>query len=97
MLVDVDMAVVPHRAGWLGLEAIGEGFAGCDRRLRRVGNAVIFPSAALKHAVPMNRVRQGRVVFDLDLDIIAFLHMDQRTRRLTVEGEGVKGLLVRPA
>src|SRR6185437_4874871 len=79
MLVDVDVAVIPHRAGWLGLEAIGERFAGCDRRLRRARNAVILPRAALEHAVPMNRMWQGRVVFDLDLDIIAFGHVDQRT------------------
>ena len=94
MLVDVDVAVVPHRAGRLGLEAIGESFTRCDCRLRRARNAAVLPSAALEHSMPMNRMRQRRAVLDVDFDIVTFADMDQRTGCLAVEGESVEGLLV---
>jgi hypothetical protein len=41
----------------------------------------------------MDRVRQGRVVLDLNVYIVTFRDMNERARRLTVEGERVKRLL----
>ena len=94
MLVDVDMAVIPHRSRRLGLEAIRECFTRRDGGLRGVRNTIILPATALKHAVPVNSVRQCRIVFDLNLEIVAFRHMKQGAGHLTVEREDMEGLLV---
>src|SRR5690606_13731343 len=72
----------------------GKGLARRDRRLRGVRNAVVLPGVELVHAVPVDRMRQRRVVLDLDLDIVAFLDVYERTRCLPVERERVEGLLV---
>src|SRR3546814_1091240 len=94
MLVDVDMAVVPHRAGGLGDEFVRVGIAGCDGGLGRAGDTVILPGAFLQQAVPMNGVRQRGQVGDIDRDFIAFHDVEQWRRNLAIEREGMKVLVI---
>ncbi len=86
MFGNVDVAVVPKGAHLVGDEAIGEAFARLDRLLRHIGHAVAAPAVGLVHAVPVNGMTEGRVVGHRDLDIVPFLHPQQRARDLPVVG-----------
>src|SRR3546814_15214324 len=94
MLVDVDMAVVPHRAGGLGDEFVRVGIAGCDGGLGRAGDTVILPGAFLQQAVPMNGVRQRGQVGDIDRDFTAFHDVDRWRRTLAIAPEGMDELAI---
>ncbi len=85
MFSDVGMAVIPKTTRLFGHEAVGMTFAWQDVFLSDVRSAVGAPALKLIDAMPVHGVGLSASIVHNDLDVVAFLHMDQRPRHLSVE------------
>ena len=82
------MGVVPRRAEEFSLELVGERVHGCNRALANRGYTIVPLSVSLKQTMPVHcSTFEGMfdVVVDSDLDPIAPVGLNQRTRELAVD------------